>query len=159
MATLTKITLAKKADLEQLMVAYFSEIDPSRLTTSGQLMYPYLNAYWEEPTRHAFFIQLEQGPIGFALVNDWVVDSTYQAQYAMAEFYLQPAYRRQGIGSAIAQELFVQFKGKWEVRQAVDHASAIHFWRNCIGGFTRGHYAERVMEVDGQPFCMQHFET
>ncbi|MCD8529090.1 MAG: GNAT family N-acetyltransferase [Chitinophagales bacterium] len=114
--------------MHKLLVDYFKEIDTTKLDKNDILQYPYLDSYWESRTRHPFFIYLDTHLIGFVLVNDYVLDKDFNAQYAVAEFYIIPSYRKQGYGKKAAVLLFKQFKGKWEIRQATENAIAIAFW-------------------------------
>ena len=46
----------------------------------------------------------------------------------MAEFFVLRKYRRCGIGSHVALEVWKRFPGQWEVRVIESHISALPFW-------------------------------
>jgi len=124
------------------MITYFAEIDPSHIDQNGQLNYPYLDDYWQAISRRPFFIELENQIVGFVLVNDFTVVTQFGANQSIAEFYIQPAYRRQGIGKVAAFQLFETFRDRWEVRQAVSNLKAQKFWRTIIREYTKGNFQE-----------------
>jgi predicted acetyltransferase len=54
----------------------------------------------------------------------------------MAEFFVVRGYRRRGIGTAIAHDVWRRFPGPWEVRVMQANHSALHFWERAISEFT-----------------------
>ncbi len=160
-AQLTTIQLIDRKKLEALLIAYFKEIDTSKIKSESsiELDYPFLDLYWKDKNRQPFFIEYKDENIGFVLINDWIVNKEYNATYSIAEFYIKPSYRRNSIGNTIAQELFTRFKGKWEIRQSINNLIAIKFWRNCISRFTNGNYTELKIKVDSEIEYIQNFES
>ena len=43
-----------------------------------------------------------------------------------------PKYRRGGIGTTAAREVFAMFPGRWDVHQIAGNDGATAFWRNAI---------------------------
>ena len=139
-ATFKKLDESKKEILIELMIQYFEEVAPEKvtLTKAGKYLdYPYLDQYWTDKNRSIFEITVDEDMIGFAMVNDWVIYKKYNANRSIAEFYIHPEWRRKSIGSEIAVALFSRFKGKWEIRQSADNKVAIKFWRRTIEQFTK----------------------
>jgi predicted acetyltransferase len=54
----------------------------------------------------------------------------------MAEFFVVRGYRRRGIGTQIAHEVWRRFPGIWEVRVMESNHSARLFWERAIQAFT-----------------------
>jgi predicted acetyltransferase len=158
---LGNIKLDHKKELEELLIEYFNEIDNSRVKgdSTNELNYPFFDLYWKDEKRQPFFIEYNNKNIGFALINDWVLNKQFNAKYSIAEFYIKPEYRRSGIGSKIVQELFTRFKGKWEIKQSSTNLIAIDFWRNCIDRFSKSKYEESIIESDDTIEFIQNFET
>jgi predicted acetyltransferase len=94
--------------------------------------YPYLSRYWSEPDRHPFVILADRQLGGFALVRDVEPDVLHE----MAEFYVVPALRRQGVGRKAATLLFERFGGGWQLQFAVANAKARSFWRFLVPAAT-----------------------
>lgn len=141
------------------MLDYFQEIDPSKISSEKKLVYPYLDLYWKEALRKPFFIDYQDENIGFVLMNNWILNKAFDADYSIAEFYVSSNYRRIGIGSKIIQEIFARYKGKWEIRQSAQNLIAINFWRKCIDQYTKGNFKELKTELNGKVEVLQLFET
>ncbi len=156
---ITKAKLESKKQLEKLMINYFREIDESKISIENKLVYPYLDLYWEEKSRKPFFINYQGENIGFLLINNWILNKEYNANYSIAEFYISPKYRRIGIGNRVVQEIFGRYKGKWEIRQISTNSTAVNFWRKCIDNYTKGNYKELNTKSNGILETLQLFET
>ncbi len=52
-------------------------------------------------------------------------------------------YRREGIGKAIAIQIFDLHKGQWEVFQKESNKPAQLFWNKVISEYTKGNFTER----------------
>ncbi len=60
------------ARIARLLDDYLGEVAKHRELAVGATnaaTYPYLDAYWSEPDRHAFFIRHDGDVIGFALIR------------------------------------------------------------------------------------------
>ncbi|MEM6317631.1 MAG: GNAT family N-acetyltransferase [Bacteroidota bacterium] len=147
---LIPIKKEEKHSLEAQLYAYFQEIDTTKIVAKNgksTINYLYLDSYWSEDKRTPFFILANGSSVGFVLVNDWTVEKSFDADFSIAEFYIQPTFRRKGIGNAAAHQLFDTFKGRWEVRQTISNVTAIQFWRTIIGTYTQGEYLEISRKV------------
>jgi predicted acetyltransferase len=135
-----------------------NEIDRRDLGPDGRYGYAYLDQYWTEEGRHAFFLRVEEALAGFALVR--VVrggDGTPEIQ--MSEFFVLRKYRRRGVGEVAARHLFDRFAGTWMIAELPDNLMAQRFWRRVIGRYIDGDFAEEH-EGEGAHACVvQHFRT
>ncbi len=159
---LVEILKEEKQELEQLLLAYFKEIDASKIINIAQgeiVDYPYLDMYWTDENRTAFFIRKNGSKIGFVLLNDWVVIKSFNAQKSIAEFYIHPNFRRQGIGRIVAFQLFKQYPCKWEIRQFPTNLPAVNFWRTTINEFTKGDYLEKEHLTEDELLSVQLFKS
>jgi predicted acetyltransferase len=119
-----------KAVLHRLLELYlceFSEFTGEDLNEHGLYGYRYLDHYWTEPHRHAFFIRAEDRLAGFVLIGqpDGIV-------WQMAEFFVLRKYRHKGIGRTAAIHVFGRFPGPWEVRHMQSNKEAAKFWPAVI---------------------------
>ena len=108
-----------------------------------------LLARWFRDDRSHPLLILEGGqPAGFALVSRPLVGPSAGGAvgYRMAEFFVQKAFRRRGIGRAAAGLIFSRFAGQWEVTESTTNAEAVSFWRRTVMQYTRGDYEERVRD-------------
>ena len=120
------------ANLLQLYIYDFNEILDLDLEADGRFAYPHLPLYWREPGRYPFLIIMDGQPAGFVLVktgSEWNVRD-------MAEFFVMRRYRRHGVGTSIAHEVWRRFPGPWEVRVMETNVGAQHFWTHAISSFT-----------------------
>jgi predicted acetyltransferase len=132
---------------------HFREFPVGATTAAG---YPYLQDYWSEPDRFPFTLWSNDELAGFALIrrirdeHGWVMH--------LAEFFIQPQYRRQGIGQTAAVALWQQFPGRWELQVMKGNRPAIEFWRNCIQAQAQVWHVEEIITNDG-PRLLFYFEV
>jgi len=66
---------------------------PAQLDAGGEVRYPYYDAYWHDADRHPFGVWFGSSLAGLCLLRD-----LGGGRWQVAEFYVDPAFRRQGIG-------------------------------------------------------------
>lgn len=116
------------ARLLELNAHDFSEIDGRDLTVHGEYGYRYLDHYWiEGEDRHPFLVTVDGKIAGLALVRAG-------APHEFGEFFIVRKYRRGGVGTVAAREIFKQFPGDWLVHEISGNDSAVVFWRRSIPG-------------------------
>jgi predicted acetyltransferase len=143
------------ANLLQLYIYDFSELlglDPG---ADGRFAYPHLPLYWSDPGRYAFLVKVDGELAGFVLVktgSGWdVLD--------MAEFFVMRRYRRSGLGTSIAHEVWRRLPGPWEVRVMEANVAARHFWEHAISSFTGLPAVPTRVEQDGKAWQLFSFES
>lgn len=115
----------------------FSQYTLLGVDEKGLFHYNWLDYYWKEKNRWAFFI-MEKGELaGFAMVNDFP-ESDLATDYSMAEFFVLYKFRRQGIGKQAAHALFSRFQGKWQLRRHHKNVASVAFWDKAVGEYTNG---------------------
>ena len=139
-------SIENKNTIENLMQFYiydFSEYINCDVEENGLFAaYPHLDAYWREENRFPYIIAKDEKYVGFVLVR--LIDSTNRSYFSIAEFFIMKKYRRQGIGKAVAQQIFDLHKGPWEVFQKESNKPAQIFWNHVINEYTRGHFEDRL---------------
>ena len=111
--------------LLQLYLYDFSEHTGEDVDGHGSYHYAWLDAYRNEAARHAYIIRMDGHPAGFALVRNGEL-------IQMAEFFVLTKYRRGGVGTMAARELFEALTGSWSISQLATNRSATEFWRRAI---------------------------
>ncbi len=102
--------------------------------------YPDLEDYWKETdSKFPYIIKKEDKYVGFALVKTIHSEKDY---FSIAEFFIMKKYRRQGIGKAVAEQLFNLHRGQWEVHQRDNNKPAQEFWYKVINEYTKGQFSE-----------------
>ena len=127
-------------NLLELYAHVFSEFFDIELGADGKFGYPQLPLYWSEAGRHACLVRADGALAGFVLVK------RAAAVWDMAEFFVARRYRRHGIGTAVAHEVWRQFPGRWEVRVMQVNLAAYAFWGRTIAAFTGGAAESVVVE-------------
>lgn len=143
--TIDPVPMEQKSVLRNLLELYkydFTEYDPEDINEHGLYEYKYLDHYWTEEGRHAYFVRADGKLAGFALLRQLGHTDEGIAIYAMAEYFIMRKYRRSGLGREIAFRLFDRFQGVWRVAQIEENMPARHFWRKIVSEYTEGRFEE-----------------
>jgi predicted acetyltransferase len=141
------------ANLIQLYAHDFSEFHHLELDADGRFGYDPLPLYWSEPRRHPFLVRVDGNLAGFVLVK------SNGAVWDMAEFFVVRGYRRRGIGTALALDIWKRFPGPWEVRVMQSNHSALHFWNRAISEFTGAPLQPVRFEKAGESWRLFSFDS
>lgn len=80
-------------------------------------------------------------PAGFAMVVRQGAASR-DADFRMAEFYVDRPHRRRGIGRSAVRLILDRFAGRWEISEYTRNPAAVKFWRSVVSAYTQGKYRE-----------------
>ena len=106
--------------------------------------------YFEETSRKAYLIKVEEELAGFVLLNQ--VATSSDIDWNMGEFFILARFQGQGVGQLVVQELWDTHPGRWEVAVVPENKSALTFWRKTISVFTNRVYHETEKEIDYDPY-------
>ncbi len=101
-----------------------------------------LTGYFHAADCHVYILEKKRAVIGFALINRHLRFST--DGHAVAEFHIQKEYERNGHGRRLAEYVFEQFRGNWEVAVALKNKPAQAFWEQVVSSFTGGRFSREV---------------
>lgn len=135
---LTAVSPQNKQLLSLLLQEYLAETAifyGDRPDENGRYPYPYLDLYFSDPERKAYFIASADAPAGFVLINRFSVFGD-DVDWSVAEFYIRPAFRRQGLGRSVMEEIFRRHKGRWELVFSLENNAAEAFWRSVTAPFS-----------------------
>ncbi len=155
-------TLEQKPIVANLLELYahdFSEFHPVELGADGRFGYRDLSLYWLEPDRHPFLVNVGGKLAGFVLVRKGSKLSGNETVWDMVEFFVVRGYRRRGVGTAIAREVWRRFPGPWEVRVMEANHSAHHFWEQAVTKFTGEAVYPAHIEKNGERWRLFSFES
>ncbi|MGD0298277.1 MAG: GNAT family N-acetyltransferase [Bryobacteraceae bacterium] len=141
------------ANLLQLYAHDFSEFHDVELGPDGRFDYALLPLYWSDPNRYPFLVRLDGQLAGFVLVKQ------ESSVWDMVEFFVLRRYRRRGIGSAIAHEIWRKFPGPWKVRVMQSNHAALPFWERAISEFTGAPVRPVPIEKDGNSWHVFSFDS
>ena len=147
------------ANLLQLYAHDFSEFLDVEIGEDGKFTYNPLPLYWMEAGRHPFLIRVDGKLAGFALLKKGSAFSGNENVWDLAEFFVLRGYRRRGIGTLAANQLWTRFPGSWEVRVMQLNVAAQRFWKQVISGFVRGEVSPVPFEKDGEKWTVFSFDS
>jgi predicted acetyltransferase len=125
------VTLApanEKPRLRDILTDYLAE-----LSRYGEVSvdYPFFDSYWHDNDRWPYMIEADGQLAGFALVNTWS-PSQRGTDFAVAEFYILPDFRRAGVGRRAFAALLHKHRGVWELSVVSKNEAAKAFWQRTI---------------------------
>ena len=151
------------ANLLELYIHDFSEFLELAPGPDGRFGYDQAPLYWSDPCRYPFLAWVDGELAGLVLIKSDSNRETAPAEDAalwdIAEFFILRGYRRRGIGTQIAHEVWRRFPGNWQVRVMEINPSAIRFWERAIAEFTGQPTAFQNMEKDGKSWRVFSFES
>jgi predicted acetyltransferase len=124
------------ANLLELYAHDISEFHDIEIGQDGRFGYRSLSLYWSEAGRHPFLVKVNEKLAGLILVKRGSEISGDANLWDMAEFFILRGYRKRGIGTEAAHQVWKQFPGLWEVRVMESNSQALRFWGNAISKFT-----------------------
>jgi predicted acetyltransferase len=101
----------------------------------------HLQLYTIKDDRHIYIIKESEDIIGFAFVNKHLRFNN--DGFAVAEFYIQKDHERKGYGRRLAEHVFEQFPGNWEVAATLKNKSARVFWKKVVSSYTHHKFIEK----------------
>lgn len=140
---LRPVNLNEREILSNLLEKYnyeFSQWDLRDVNDLGLYGYQYLDYYWNEDQRWAYFILADGKLAGFALVNDLPEVADRDTDYQLAEFFVMYKYRRLGVGRRAVFQLFDEHKGRWQLKRHPKNLASARFWDRVINDYTDGSF-------------------
>lgn len=144
------------ANLLELYAHDFSEFRRLELGPDGRFGYEPLPLYWTEPGRRPFLVKVDGQLAGLVLVKQ--VSGSSGPDWDVAEFFVVRGYRRLGIGTEIAHQVWRRLPGAWQVR-VLPANPARHFWERAIAGFTGNASQPKALEKDGETWFVFTFDS
>lgn len=98
---LRQACLEDREILSNLLEKYdyeFSQYDNRDVNKLGLYGYKYLDYYWAEEKRWAYFIVVDQKLAGFIMVNDYSEVEERKTDFVISEFFVMYKYRHLGVG-------------------------------------------------------------
>jgi predicted acetyltransferase len=120
------------ANLFELYAHDFSEFHDVETGEDGRFGFNKLHLYWSDPKRHPFLIKCRGKLAGFVLVKQGSEITEGDCVWDMAEFFVLRRYRRYGVGTEAARQIWSRYPGRWEVRVMESNRAAHEFWARAI---------------------------
>ena len=147
------------ANMLELYAHDFSEFVDLKLGADGRFGYEHLPLYWSEPGRHPFLIKAGGQLAGFALVRRGSEVSDDADVWDLTEFFVLRGFRRLGVGTKAAHEVWRRLPGRWEVRVMERNRKARAFWARAVSGFVGEAVEPTPLDVDGVGWHVFSFES
>ncbi len=165
--TLVPVTLEEREILANLLEKYeyeFSQYTGRDINRLGLYGYKYLDCYWIEPGRWAYFIMAGGKLAGFAMVYTLPEAACRETDFSLAEFFIMPKYRRRGAGKAAFFDVLRRHRGRWQLMRHPKNLTSASFWDSAVAEFTGGEYelvtgCPGTMYDDGSPGDVYFFES
>ncbi|MCH5197429.1 MAG: GNAT family N-acetyltransferase [Oscillospiraceae bacterium] len=125
-----KVTSGERDILANLLEKYnyeFSQYDKRKFDNNGLFGYKYLNNYFSEEGRFAYFIYVDDLLAGFALINKYK-ECSRPIDWSMAEFFVSYNFRRQGVGAEAVRQIFEKHKGLWHIKYHKNNMASVVLW-------------------------------
>jgi predicted acetyltransferase len=148
------------ACIENMMQFYnydLSESLPVDFAETGLYAIQPKAQYWLKPGVAPFVIYVDGELAGFAVVDDEVIQP--QSQYNMGYFFIARRYRGRGVGKQVANKLFSQFSGAWEIYFYTTNETASKFWNAVIAKSSAHDVAMSAQIIDSEPCTLVSFST
>jgi predicted acetyltransferase len=147
------------ANLLELYAHDFSEFNNIEVSADGRFGYSSLPLYWSESGRYPFLTKVDGELAGLVLVKKGSDVSGNENVWDMAEFFVMRGYRRRGVGTRVAHEVWKRFPGPWEVRVMESNVPAREFWARAIAIFAGQAIDPTSVEKDGKRWALFSFES
>ena len=132
---------SERALISNMMQTYLAELsryEDALVPVNGRYTYPYLDFYWRESDRIPYLLGQPEVASGFALVRQETDPVNGEPVTEMAEFFVDAAFRRKGLGSEAAKCLFAEHPGRWRVAVMQENRPAYAFWKNLLAEIDPG---------------------
>jgi predicted acetyltransferase len=146
-----KLPLYRMLELYQYEL---SDIWDQDLDSHGEFGFA-LDRYWSASRCYPFVAMVDSRFAGFALADDAV--KVAETGRWMDQFFVLKKYRRQNVGTKLAQHIFQALPGYWEVGQMPDNLTAQIFWRRVVDLYTHGAYTEHTVSSGWWQGIVQSF--
>lgn len=101
-----------------------------------------LTQYALKNDRHLYISKQTGTIIGFALVSKHLRFNT--DGYAVADFFIHAPHTGKGHGRRLAEHIFLQFPGHWEVAVTSKNDSGMMFWDKVLTAVTNDNFLKQT---------------
>ena len=137
-----KIDISEKEILSELLEKYnyeFSQYDKRELPQNAKYGYKYLDNYFTDNDRYAYFIYCDSKLAGFALIRQ-NPKCERSVNWSIAEFFVTYNYRRQGVATEAVKQLFKMHKGYYHINYHKKNIASELFWNKIVSSFSNNNY-------------------
>lgn len=140
--TLQPVLFEEREILSNLIEKYhyeFTQYEPRDVNKLGLYGYQYLDFYWTDEKRWAYFIVVDGNLAGFVLVRNHPLEDT-KTDFVISEFFVMYKYRRSGVGRQAFLQVLDKHKGMWRICLHPKNIASVCFWQKVINEHTKGQF-------------------
>jgi len=140
---LKQVQIEDREILANLLEKYdyeFSQYDNRDVNRLGLYGYKYLDCYWLEDNRWAYFIEVDGHLAGFVMINEFAEAEDRKTDFSVAEFFVMYKYRQKGIGKQAFFMAVNLHRGKWQLKRHPKNLASVLFWDKVVNEYTSGDY-------------------
>jgi len=140
---LKPVKLEEREILSNLLEKYnydFSQYDNRDVNKLGLYGYMYLDYYWTEENRWAYFILTDGNLAGFIMVGNYPEAEDREFDHTLSEFFVMLKYRRSGIGKQAFFKVLDMHRGRWQLKRHPGNTPSVYFWNKVIDEYTKGNF-------------------
>jgi predicted acetyltransferase len=139
----------------QLYLHDLSEFSAEDLDETGDYQNPRPDTVREDDRLDAYLVQVAGELAGFAVIRQLEKGSCPRRE--IEDFFIVRKYRRLGVGTDVAMEIFRRMPGRWRVASHEANHAAHAFWRALLSKVVRSDYHETTVGGPHQR-VVQEFE-
>lgn len=125
-----KICEEDRSVLSNLLEFYlydFSEFEHTDVNNNGLFGYSYLDHYFRDDNRDAYFILADGKHAGFVLIHNHTL--LKDTDIAIAEFFVMRKYRKRGVGRTVIREILNRYPTCIEIPVRSKNQEGLKFWK------------------------------
>lgn len=137
-----RVEISEKDTLANLLEKYlyeFSQYDKRKYNDKGLFGYKYLDNYFTDNDRFAYFITVDGELGGFALINKYCACER-PVDWSVAEFFVSYNYRRQGVATRAVDLIFENHKGFYHIKYHKENVASAVLWNNAARKYSGDNY-------------------
>ena len=124
--------------IKQLLELYtyeMTDLADFDINDNGYFGYVDLPKYWQDPNRYPYIVKVNKKLAGFVLIQKGSPLENDPEIWDVAEFFIMRKFRKNNVGQFVAQKIWHEFNGRWQVRVWDNNTIAHAFWETVIGRF------------------------
>jgi len=141
--TLRQVAIEDREILANLLEKYdyeFSQYDDRDVNKLGLFGYKYLDFYWTDDDRFAYFIEADGKLAGLVMIANHREEGDPETDHQITEFFVMHKYRRSGVGRQAFFQALDKHRGRWGLGWHPKNITSDKFWRRVVSEYTKGQF-------------------
>jgi len=125
--------------IKQLLELYtyeMTDLADFDIHDNGYFGYDDLPLYWQDHNKYPYLVWVKKNLAGFVLIQKGSPVENDPEVWDVAEFFIMRKFRNHDVGQFVAQQIWREFNGRWQVRVWDNNKIAHAFWETVIGRFS-----------------------